>query len=803
MAEVDTPSPATITLPLSFQNSFWSQDYRSGYETLYKQLEAGIVQSDEILANIKRRADAERAFGANLHPTALRQEGFGIDEGASLKIGLEALLTSSVQESRAHVQLADELIKSIAVPFEDWSLAHKGRIHSSKTLVESHLSAYEKKHQEVIKLKLAYDDACRSADLAEDELAFSRSTSSTQNQTSSQSATSPTGSTSSSTIKSSPLRPNFKFKRSNSESSALDDVDYEDENDEGLVGRSGATGGSLTAAIGRAFTIRRKNGGSNGAGGSGGKDLPSTPITQAEQNVEKALDLAKSTFTSLFEKVAGPQTGEGKEFKARKEAESTEEKYKTAVEVLDNLRLVLEETLSEHYAYTNRCEHDRLKAATSVLKSFHATVSSLFTRIHGSSEKVKTSLALIRPDKDVLAIIERLRTGPFQPKPTSFHSHYSEPAIHTFGIDLRKFDETNPISNEDKVPPILTFLLDYVSESYSKVEPGERRKSWLYETPLVAQHHLRSALNGGKLDKQILGKYDLPVIVSLIKLWLLELDVPVILFSHYDEYRPMYPRVGTESSEVPVKHLANHIARLPPVHLEVLRVLIRHFHQLISTTKTDEPDEVYLQKLSLSVARSLIRPKVETPITLDDRFPGLLFIDLIKHYDEIFGSADELKTKQREDRYKPRRQRTKPIDVRISRSKMGDSVDLGRELLKEQKSGLASPPPVPPLPSLPTAIPSAPPADFINSPTGSPPPSEVGGTQATSPPPTTGSGSPPAEIDSQAQHGASASIGSGGSGGGSLTRRDGRRGARGPRPLPGANASEVSELGVVPASEGA
>lgn len=79
----------------------------------------------------------------------------------------------------------------------------------------------------------------------------------------------------------------------------MDDVDYEDENDEGLVGRSGATGGSLTAAIGRAFTIRRKNGGSNGAGGSGGKDLPSTPITQAEQNVEKALDLAKSTLVLL------------------------------------------------------------------------------------------------------------------------------------------------------------------------------------------------------------------------------------------------------------------------------------------------------------------------------------------------------------------------------------------------------------------------------------------------------------------------------------------------------------------------
>ena len=72
-------------------------------------------------------------------------------------------------------------------------------------------------------------------------------------------------------------------------------------------------------------------------------------------------------------------------------------------------RLTLEEALSEHFAYTHRCEQDRLKAATSVLRSFHSTVSSLPLRIAGSSEKVSSALQLIRPDKDVLAIVERLR----------------------------------------------------------------------------------------------------------------------------------------------------------------------------------------------------------------------------------------------------------------------------------------------------------------------------------------------------------------------------------------------------------
>ena len=56
-------------------------------------------------------------------------------------MGLEALLSSAVQESRAHLQLADELVRAIAAPFDDWSEAHKGRIRSSRALIETHLTS--------------------------------------------------------------------------------------------------------------------------------------------------------------------------------------------------------------------------------------------------------------------------------------------------------------------------------------------------------------------------------------------------------------------------------------------------------------------------------------------------------------------------------------------------------------------------------------------------------------------------------------------------------------------------------------
>lgn len=94
-----------------------------------------------MLESIKMRAGAERAMASALLPPALLSTGFARNEGgSSLRMGFEQILTLSVQESRARSGLADELIKAIAHPFSEWSQQHKGRIQSSKLLVESHLA---------------------------------------------------------------------------------------------------------------------------------------------------------------------------------------------------------------------------------------------------------------------------------------------------------------------------------------------------------------------------------------------------------------------------------------------------------------------------------------------------------------------------------------------------------------------------------------------------------------------------------------------------------------------------------------
>lgn len=114
-------------------------------------------------------------------------------------------------------------------------------------------------------------------------------------------------------------------------------------------------------------------------------------------------------------------------------------------------------------------------------------------------------------------------------------------------------------------------------------------------------------------------------------------------------------------------------------------------------------------------------------------------------------------------RYKPRRQRTKPVDVRLSRSNMASlDPEMANRLLREQRSAASSPPvpahsytASPMLPPLPTNSASSPPV------------------------------SPAVAIPLASGISPSSSSGS-------LSRTEGRvRGARGPRPLPG-SISEAS-----------
>ncbi|GAA5854960.1 hypothetical protein JCM8547_002323 [Rhodosporidiobolus lusitaniae] len=797
MAEPDKdkeqlPAPHSVVLPLTFSNSFWSADYRTGVSSLYTQLERGIVQSDEVVSQVERRARLEASLSQGLLPPKLRDDGFGADEVSSLRMGFEALLTSEVSEARARQALSEDLMRTIVQPFTSWSNSHSARISHSRTLIESHLQSWEKSKALVDKLKTAYDEACRTADAVEDEVNFSRARRDAEEELVAQ------GGEGEKRRERLPPRPDeleqeeerarrereVREKKESREREKDDDEKSEeglpavDSDDEDKPLASSAAGAaSVIGALGRAFSVRRTGGAPSSRAARSSPTSAASPIGEKieeegeetdyekekerlvagvqqgvegareglkklveSEEVKKGVEWSRTKFSSLLSRVpisaasAFGQGGNAEErvYRTRKLADEAEEKYRKEVAVLDGLRLTLESTLSSHLPYLQRCESDRLKAATSVLKSYHAAVSALPKAVSDSQERVGKALELVRGERDLRGEIERGRTGPFSPRPTLFTSHYAESPLTTFGIDLRKYDETNPDKDKDGgageaniVPPVLTFLLRWIEEQEEGVGEEECRKSWLYETPLSAQHRLRSLLLSpstlslpySSLSSLLSRPHpddpssvvDLPIACSTVKLWLLELEVPVVTWERYEELKGLFgdARVGGEGreKEVSEEEVARVVGRLPRVHFEVLKLVITHLSSLLSSnsssSSTSDPDPIYLQKLSLSLSRPLVRPRLETALTLDSRFPALLVSYLLSHASTLFPKAEEAAKKEREERYRPRRQRTKPVDERVRRSNLGtrggESVDLGKsakEVLEEAKAV----PPVPPMP---------------------------------------------------------------------------------------------------------
>lgn len=122
-------------------------------------------------------------------------------------------------------------------------------------------------------------------------------------------------------------------------------------------------------------------------------------------------------------------------------------------------------------------------------------------------------------------------------------------------------------------------------------------------------------------------------------------------------------------------------------------------YSLIDNTKTDEPDEVYITKLSLSLGRSelrrfavyitaladlsdILRPQHDNDLTIGDRTPSLFLADLITLYHQIFPALVEKKKKEA-DRVMPIRKRTALVDQRISRSRLSGETNV-HDLLEAQ-----------------------------------------------------------------------------------------------------------------------
>ncbi|CAK5273950.1 unnamed protein product [Mycena citricolor] len=415
-----------------------------------------------------------------------------------------------------------------------------------------------------------------------------------------------------------------------------------------------------------------------------GTDTQPAPATLSSpiKTQTDALFKRTNTFVSLVSKALSAQQAEPAYVRARNEAEEADHLFRAGTRKLDRQRLGLEERIEDTLKVLQRWEMERLRAVKTVLLQYHATLANLPKGLEQTNETSATLIAAYLPESDLNALIERYRTGPFRPEAQVYESVSHVETDVVFGIDLRRWAEGgwDAISSAEPrkhdIPPVVTSLLAALTEAYSKLPSDmEKRKSWIYEVPLPAVHHLREALNSVPMDAipptDLFAPYDAAVIAATIKLWLLELDPPLAMWEGWDEIRKLYPTVGaaankddSEAAAQRITDLGMALQRLPRIHLNVLDAIVSHLRNLIDTTSVEEAEEVYVTKLALSVGR-------------------MMFMDLVKNYAAIIPPTIARK-KRESERKIPIRKRTAPIDMRLSRSRISIGADAQQLLAAQQ-----------------------------------------------------------------------------------------------------------------------
>jgi hypothetical protein len=154
--------------------------------------------------------------------------------------------------------------------------------------------------------------------------------------------------------------------------------------------------------------------------------------------------------------------------------------------------------------------------------------------------------------------------------------------------------------------------------------------------PLGATHHLRQALNDGKpIAVETLEQYEIPIVASVLKLYLLELPDSLVSSHVYEIVKTIYGTTAADSSdETRVSVIQSTLGQLRLANIATLDAITTHFTRLIELTSAEEE---YISLLSTNLAPCILRPKQETPLTMNEKYNYRLLRDLFAHKEAIFG----------------------------------------------------------------------------------------------------------------------------------------------------------------------
>ncbi|GBF61012.1 rho-GTPase-activating protein [Trichophyton mentagrophytes] len=353
----------------------------------------------------------------------------------------------------------------------------------------------------------------------------------------------------------------------------------------------------------------------------------------------------------------------------KRQADEANERYKHAVKHLDAIRCKLEEEMFHTMKFMQQCELHRLEGIKTVVIDFSSTISNVIPSLQSTMDRIVLHHEAMQPQGDLRYMLENYRTGSFCPKVAVYESGSKSTEEQTFGVDL---ETLTAAEGKKRVPVLVTGILTYLDRHYLDLEGDDARRAiWLRDVPLTETHKLRAKLNRGrsgpivKIDDEVetigekLQEFEMPVVASVLRLYLLELPDSIVSSKLYEIFRTIYTTTRDTSDENRIRVLQSTLGQLPLPYIATLDAITTHFWRLVDLTIPENDqfstrEEIYISALASTLAPCILRPRVQNHLSMDEKHSHRLVRDLIVNQKQIFGELRRLSSKSSSTASRPR-----------------------------------------------------------------------------------------------------------------------------------------------------
>lgn len=613
---------------MSFADSFWSSDYRSGQETLFKVLFEGVKENDDFIRLFTRRMELELQYGTLLteaiKPTSSRHSDD--DYVSTVKNAFSKSTENFIRQGEYHLAIADNIKHQVLEPFAKWCGEHEQRVAFSESEIASKFKKYTKEKASLEKLQQKYFNKCRmledfksrytDEELGEAEKAFKEES--------------------------------VDAKDSNNEEDASETYQIGDH-----VYDTKQLKDFLTSILSNIELQSHKvpilGTYQNVSSGSSITQWLLDNIPEIKGNIAKAesmgQDLLENSFIRLIGLVAASKTfinssqfwyqwkpvvfeltkledqnlettgSRGNQIsnyfedvkqaigvtsvdyqditqfpKLLREVDALDIKYFEATKSLDVTRCIFEEIVMDHLAFMQKCEHDRLKAIKKVMFDFVATFSNKVSLMKKLTDELFVVEETIHPMSDLKFLIQNYGTGRFEPHVTLYDNYYNSNINQTFGVDLG----VKARLDRKAVPAFVLAALSYLDKIYPDFEDDAVRVNlWTQPVHLSKVHQLRAQINHIEDPAtiiDILAASEPLVVTNVVKLYFMELPDSVVPHSYYDLIQTLYQSYSPSKNDIQIDKtringLQNTLSELPVCNLATLDAILTHLNRLVGIIK--------------------------------------------------------------------------------------------------------------------------------------------------------------------------------------------------------------------------